>query len=91
MNQPPEQIPVHQVALTSISATDMASPQATPVLFSAVGVWADLSPLRAIGATAPADSRDIVINAPDVAENGAVVPISIRSNLPDTETTGAAK
>lgn len=42
--------------------------------------------LRAIGATEPADSRDIVIDAPDVAENGAVVPISIRSNLPGTET-----
>ena len=41
--------------------------------------------LRAIGATESADSRAIVINAPDVAENGAVVPIFIRSNLPDTE------
>lgn len=39
-----------------------------------------------MGATDPADSRDIVIDAPDVAENGAVVPISIRSNLPGTET-----
>lgn len=41
--------------------------------------------LAALGATGAADSRDIVITAPDIAENGAVVPIAVRSNLPKTE------
>jgi len=41
--------------------------------------------LAALGATGAADSRDIVITAPDIAENGAVVPIGIKSNLPKTE------
>lgn len=35
------------------------------------------------GENAPA-SPDIVIKAPDVAENGATVPIEVRSNIPDT-------
>jgi sulfur-oxidizing protein SoxY len=33
----------------------------------------------------PADTKDIVIRAPDIAENGAVVPIEIQSNLPGTK------
>ncbi|MFN5883530.1 MAG: thiosulfate oxidation carrier protein SoxY [Burkholderiales bacterium] len=41
--------------------------------------------LAALGATGAADSRDIVITAPDIAENGAVVPIGVKSNLPKTE------
>jgi len=41
--------------------------------------------LKALGVASTADSRDIVINAPDIAENGAVVPVGIRSNLPKTE------
>jgi len=36
-----------------------------------------------VGATA--DSKDIVIRAPDIAENGAVVPIEIQSNIPGTK------
>ena len=43
--------------------------------------------LRALGATAPAaQSKDIVFfSTPDIAENGAVVPIGITSNLPNTQ------
>ncbi|MFZ9407925.1 MAG: thiosulfate oxidation carrier protein SoxY [Burkholderiaceae bacterium] len=41
--------------------------------------------LAALGATGASDSKDIVITAPDIAENGAVVPIAVRSNLPKTE------
>ena len=35
---------------------------------------------------APADSKEIAIRAPDIAENGAVVPIEIQSNIPGTKT-----
>ncbi len=41
--------------------------------------------LAAIGAGKPADSADIQITAPDIAENGAVVPVGVVSNLPKTE------
>jgi len=41
--------------------------------------------LKSLGATAPADSKDIVIDAPQIAENGAVVPVEITSNVPNTK------
>jgi sulfur-oxidizing protein SoxY len=41
--------------------------------------------LKALGATVLSDSKDVVITAADIAENGAVVPVGIRSNLPKTE------
>lgn len=41
--------------------------------------------LKALGAVSPAESREVIINSPDIAENGAVVPVGIRSNLPRTE------
>ena len=40
---------------------------------------------KALNVTSPMDSKDIVIRAPDIAENGAVVPIDITSNIPGTE------
>ena len=43
------------------------------------------SALGAIGAGKPADSADVQITAPDIAENGAVVPVGVVSNLPNTE------
>ena len=33
----------------------------------------------------PTDSKDITITSPDIAENGAVVPIAVTSNLPKTQ------
>jgi len=42
--------------------------------------------VKALGGSAPAQSKDIVFVAtPDIAENGAVVPIGITSNVPKTE------
>ena len=38
-----------------------------------------------IGAGKPAESGDVVITAPDIAENGAVVPVGVVSNIPKTE------
>jgi sulfur-oxidizing protein SoxY len=40
--------------------------------------------LKTIGAAGAAPSKDIVIEAPQIAENGAVVPIEISSNIPGT-------
>ena len=41
--------------------------------------------MRALGAQSPASSAAIVIKAPDIAENGAVVPVAVDSELPGTE------
>lgn len=41
--------------------------------------------LKVLGAGKPADSKDVQINAPDIAENGAVVPVAVKSTLPGTE------
>jgi sulfur-oxidizing protein SoxY len=41
--------------------------------------------LRALGAQSPAASTAILIKAPEIAENGAVVPIGVESKLPGTE------
>jgi len=41
--------------------------------------------IKALGGSAPADSKDIAITAPDIAENGAVVPVAIASSIPKTE------
>ena len=40
--------------------------------------------LKGIGAPEAAPSKDLVIDAPQIAENGAVVPIEIASNVPGT-------
>lgn len=40
--------------------------------------------MKNLGAAAPADSKDITIKAPDIAENGAVVPVEVTSNIAGT-------
>ncbi|RPI47739.1 MAG: thiosulfate oxidation carrier protein SoxY [Betaproteobacteria bacterium] len=40
--------------------------------------------LKALGAASPAASTAIAIEAPQIAENGEVVPIEISSNIPGT-------
>ncbi len=39
--------------------------------------------LKALGAGAPADSKDVQVTGPDIAENGAVVPVGVASSLPN--------
>ena len=38
--------------------------------------------MKALGAGAPAESKDVVITGPDIAENGAVVPVGASTTLP---------
>ena len=37
---------------------------------------------KALGGGAPAESKDVTITGPDIAENGAVVPVGCASSLP---------
>jgi sulfur-oxidizing protein SoxY len=41
--------------------------------------------LKSLGAGNPAASKDILIKAPDIAENGAQVPIEVTSRIPGTQ------
>lgn len=41
--------------------------------------------LKGLGASNLIDSRDITITAPDIAENGAVVPVAVTSKIPNTQ------
>jgi len=42
--------------------------------------------VKALGGSAPAQSKDIqFVSTPDIAENGAVVPIGVSSAIPKTE------
>lgn len=42
--------------------------------------------LKAAGVTDPVASQDLTLKAPEIAENGAQVPVEIASNLPGTRT-----
>jgi len=50
----------------------------------AFGAKSAADALKSLGASGAAPSKDIVIEAPQIAENGAVVPIEIQSNIPGT-------
>ena len=38
--------------------------------------------MKALGASAPAESKDVMLTGPDIAENGAVVPVAVSTTLP---------
>ena len=50
----------------------------------AFGAKSAAEALKSLGASSPAPSKDILIDAPQIAENGAVVPIEIQSNIAGT-------
>lgn len=41
--------------------------------------------LKGMGANSLIDSKDISITAPDIAENGAIVPVAVTSRIPNTQ------
>jgi sulfur-oxidizing protein SoxY len=41
--------------------------------------------VKAMGGSGASESKDIVITSPDIAENGAVVPFTISSRVPNTQ------
>jgi sulfur-oxidizing protein SoxY len=70
------------VALAAVMAKPFAALAAWNE--NAFGAKTAQDALKGIGAASSAPSKDIVIEAPQIAENGAVVPIEITSNLPGT-------
>ena len=41
--------------------------------------------LKALGAAAPAESKEVTLTAPDIAENGAVVPVAAATTIAGTK------
>lgn len=41
--------------------------------------------LKNLGASNLIESKDITITAPDIAENGAIVPVAVTSKIPNTQ------
>jgi sulfur-oxidizing protein SoxY len=41
--------------------------------------------LKASGHAMPSESKDVTLTAPDIAENGAVVPMGVACNLPNVK------
>lgn len=52
---------------------------------AAFGAGTAAEALKQLGASNAAASKDILVKLPDVAENGAAVPIEITSRIPDTQ------
>ena len=38
--------------------------------------------VKALGGSAPVESKDVTLTGPDIAENGAVVPVGVSTSLP---------
>jgi len=76
-----------QVAVAAAAAQVVGLETAEAADWNKTGFQAKAVPdaMKSIGAAAPADSRDIVIKAPDIAENGAVVPVEVTSRIPNTQ------
>jgi sulfur-oxidizing protein SoxY len=74
----------HSVKVAGLLATAGLLPQAAHAAWSAQAfeakTMADL--MKALGAGAPAESKDVSITGPDIAENGAVVPVAVATALP---------
>ena len=74
----------HSAKLAALLAAAGLLPQAAQAAFNAPAFesknLADLAKL--LGGSAPQESKDVTITGPDIAENGAVVPLGVASALP---------
>lgn len=73
---------VAAVAVGAIKPSDVLAASRNDGAFKATST-ADA--IKALGMTGATNSTAIAIRAPDIAENGAVVPIDITSNVPGTK------
>lgn len=64
-----------------IKPTEVLAVEWNKAAFEAKGVP---DAMKVVGAAGAADSKDILIKAPDIAENGAVVPIEVTSKIAGT-------
>ncbi len=74
---------VHSAKLAALMASAGLLPQMTHAAYNAtafeVKTMAELAKL--LGGSAPTESKDVTVTGPDIAENGAVVPIAVSTTL----------
>jgi len=71
-------------ALAGLMATAGLLPQAAMAAWNQAAFEAKsvADVMKALGAAAPVESKDVTITGPDIAENGAVVPVGASTTLP---------
>lgn len=87
---------IRRTLLKGMGSTGVLAAAVAAGVLKPTGAWAqewnraafeakDMSAaMKSIGAASAADSKDLVLKAPDIAENGAVVPVDVVSNIPNT-------
>lgn len=74
----------HSAKVAALLASTGLLPQVALANYNAaafeVKTMADL--VKMLGGSAPAESKDVTITGPDIAENGAVVPVGVSTTLP---------
>ena len=74
---------VHSAKLAALMASAGLLPQMAHAAYNAaafeVKTMAELAKL--LGGSAPTESKDVTVTGPDIAENGAVVPIAVSTTL----------
>ncbi len=74
----------HSAKVAALLATAGLLPQAAHAAYNAAAFeaknMADL--VKLLGGSAPTESKDVTLTGPDIAENGAVVPVGVASTLP---------
>ena len=74
----------HSAQVLALLATAGLLPQMAQAAYNATAFDLKTLPevLKQMGAGAPVESKSVTITGPDIAENGAVVPIGLATNLP---------
>ena len=87
---------IRRTLLKGMGSTGVLAAAVAAGVLKPTGAWAqewnraafeakDMSAaMKSIGAASAADSKDLLLKAPDIAENGAVVPVDVTSNIPNT-------
>jgi sulfur-oxidizing protein SoxY len=74
----------HSAKVATLLASAGLWPQAAQAAYNAaafeVKTMAELS--KALGGSVPVESKDVTVTGPDIAENGAVVPVGVSTTLP---------
>jgi sulfur-oxidizing protein SoxY len=71
--------------LAAAMAAGLVRPAAAQVTKATFEAKTTADAMKSMGVGSAVESKEIQIKAPDIAENGAVVPIEITSNIPGTE------
>jgi sulfur-oxidizing protein SoxY len=74
----------HSATVAALLAGAGLLPQAAQAAWSQAAFDAKTmaDAVKALGGNAPVESNDLIVSGPDIAENGAVVPVGVSTALP---------